>query len=634
MHFKSMSMNYERCLLVLYLLLFFFPKGGITPEAFGDNDDTPVDPQSPEFLLDFQLRHRLFDSVEASTTANPKSISCLELLEPFRAAAANLKIELPPIPPTALCGRILQPIYAKSSNRLPVAYITVAYSYIPAKRCITVPGTVCDGPFLRARGGPGISAIKHLWSDWKLLQHMNPDVDWVAFDQRTVGYSSLSWAICGTDAVNGAEIISTAYSSLSSKHFPPDKRSTRQKGFLEEAMQIAKEYAQICKDSFANFPLLLQNMGAVSAADDAVAVLDSAMAWDYASRIDRLLVDSGTDLLSSLNYTKSYIEAGSDVEVGLLHFAAYCAQNSACPIRKKLPRIRAASPHSILRIIGAVFHADRYEDGCGLHDLIAEFVSAMIDPFNLYHDLANRIGKCYQALLPRRVAISRTSDVLWTAPVHRRFNFDTYGRTQGTSLVRMGAVELQNLHLIRCVDAETFGVGTDTTSLLAALHAASAISPLSAHHRILPWLLCAEFSKEMKSATVPDVDGLNLRSPALFISNERDPTTPSSLMKIAAARFPGSRHIYQRGILGHTVIGDGFPAGGKLTTCMKKIVTDYLRKGLLPDVGFCAEEKPPIFSLPFAATTPLISPFVLEPEEPRPLLEILLPEAPHLGIHN
>ncbi|RPA73769.1 hypothetical protein BJ508DRAFT_333735 [Ascobolus immersus RN42] len=147
--------------------------------------------------------------------------------------------------------------------------------------------------------------------------------------------------------------------------------------------------------------------------------------------------------------------------------------------------------------------------------------------------------------------------------------------------------------LLRCVDIEDFGSPTDDESLKLMFKAASIGSPIHSHFYIQGWLMCAFFTDDMKSlAKVPKIEEntkWTLKTPALFISNDKDVVTPRRIMEVAATRFTGSKAVYQKGFLGHGVL-DG---EGKTSACIAAIVRKYLRYGSMPSVEFCPDEGPP-----------------------------------------
>ncbi|RPA73781.1 hypothetical protein BJ508DRAFT_313488 [Ascobolus immersus RN42] len=592
----------------------------------------PLEDQEPTGIdsaedLQKALGKNLFDIIPAVSPETPVPIKCTRMLKRYRSLATRFSVDLPPISDRLYCGRTLVPIYSADSQTTPIGHTSVSYTFLPSESCVR--GQTCQGALIRSYGGPAPSHVSMFWREAETTSLLAPNYDWISYDQRAVGYSSFDNDFCGATASESAEFITRILGLLRTLQVPLRGASSRvkRKSVMSQFLSYASEYGKLCYGYMTK--TRLQNMGTVTAADDAALVVDSVagfvteafvsnapitvwvasydartaqvLALRHKTRVIKGIISSAEEVNLGVDYTEAYVHSLKDIEIGIDYFCAFCYAEPACKIHslRQEAAVEIRSKATIKKILEQVLSDDYAQSECSLQVLWKELFEALTDPGALFAEFADNIRQCFMLQSFVRTHswhpdFGQTSE-LWAnhvlLPVSAQGSYGGFG----------DIVQDYNRISIRCADADDFGNGFDDEEIVETFSKAQKVSKIGSYSFFDRWILCRYFSDDMKSALKVPVEELQdpnntLDAAFLFISNEYDPLTPSVNTKAASARFRNSKYIFQKGTLGHGL------EGKSRNDCMDKIIRQYLKDGTFPNIDFCPPEKSSsTYSLPFEA---------------------------------
>ncbi|RPA73770.1 hypothetical protein BJ508DRAFT_333736 [Ascobolus immersus RN42] len=507
--------------------------------------------------LQDDLKYRLFDAILATSPDTPKPTECKGLLDAYKPFAEEFDIKLPLLSRRFYCGRILVPNYSRDSQTTAIGETSVAYSFLPAKSCIR--GETCKGALLRGYGGPGFASITKFWREAEKLSSEYGDAEMMV---------------------------------LRASNNPATRVSVR-KAVFNTFLGYAREYAQRCQDNIEEERL--QNIGTVSAADDAGLITDTittfltgtptsnapltvwAISWD--ARLPQVLavrqpdrdlkgvIVSAVEVNLGDDWSKGYSNSLDDFDTGLNYFSALCYSMPSCKLHDLDTEvgIKIRSKSDVRSVLEWVLSDDRAKTSCSLSALWQLVEPLLRNPTaTIFDEFAFRIHDCFLTQMTAKLNWHHDYmqiDEQWAnARLWRRFGTgQSTGGASGSEFENLEANIDYKINLIRCVDADNFGATTDIDSVMKAYNVAQKVSKIGSHVTQFPyWILCAYFTEAMKSAVKVPTSLLQDAStehdaPFLFLSDEHDSVTPRKNMIAAQSRFPKSKFVYQKGSFGHAL---------------------------------------------------------------------------------
>ncbi|RPA71526.1 hypothetical protein BJ508DRAFT_335944 [Ascobolus immersus RN42] len=557
-------------------------------------DGTTFETDGDAMIAKYGLK-ALFQTIKPTTSTSSQlhTKNCKSLLDSYDAETRK-KLESS-IPDHALCARLRRPLCETCADTVDIAV------------------TIIESQFL-----------------WKVQEEIVGDFTQVALDARGVGFSGPfggSWsdhdaAKSVFEGMTGQKIEKSTFEVGLKK---------RLQSILDASVLLAKKY----KGPANEVEKIWKHVGYWEQSNDVVAVANAVwglyrvesglplsiwgcsadgplaelVAYRNAARIKHLVSESPADLLAFSNHTKGYIESGSDGWDALHYFAAYCHEASQCGFRRGDTPNSILSRNGVLKVLKSFFEDEsldgwvqaffhNFNDGARMPGQSFLFLSnwlthALSNPdFKLEKDQGYRVGK--------------STERDWSSVTTSH---------QGISVNDQSAFpSLNNPFVQNCLDMQDFGIKTDSDSLLQGFQEAQQQSPVHAFKYTTNWIFCVGFQQEnMKSEVSIPVDrmeaGVILANPGLFISQDRDVATPRKYAEAASVRFPGSKAVFQKEVLGHGLVNQ--KEAGTLTHCMRNILREYFNTGALPTVDYCEKEVPPgpTFKLPFGMAKHVDHPF-------------------------